>query len=122
MPVLGFLIKRTNAFPINRGKQDITAFRKVFKLLDSGEPLLIFPEGTRSKDGGFGKARPGLGMIACISQAPVVPVRLVNSSKLGSFKALKVIFGKPVMPPKDYTRDTYGKFSELVLEEIKKLQ
>ena len=121
MPVLGFLIKRTNAFPIKRGKQDIGAFRKVFKLLKRGEPLLIFPEGTRSKDGGFGKARPGLGMIACTSQVPVVPVRLVNSNKLGSFKSLKVIFGKPINPPKEYSKETYTQFSERVLEEIKKL-
>jgi len=122
VPALGFLIRRTNAFPIKRGKQDIGAFRKVFKLLESGEPLLVFPEGTRSKDGGFGKARPGLGMIACISQVPAVPVRLLNSDKLVFFKKLKVIFGKPVMPPKEYSKDDYVRFSEQVLEEIKKLQ
>ena len=122
VPVLGFLIKRTNAFPIKRGKQDIVAFRIVFKLLESGEPLLVFPEGTRSKDGGFGKAKPGLGMIACISQAPVVPVRLVNSGNLASFKRLKVVFGKPMMPPKEYSKEDYIRFSEQVLEGIKKLQ
>jgi len=121
MPVLGFLIKRTNAFPIKRGMQDIGAFRKVFKLIESGEALMVFPEGTRSKDGGFGKARAGLGMIACISQVPVVPARIVNSDKLMSFKKLKYIFGKPMMPPKEYTKEDYLKFSEQVLEEIKKL-
>jgi 1-acyl-sn-glycerol-3-phosphate acyltransferase len=121
IPALGFLIRRTNAFPIKRGMQDVGAFRKVFKLIESGEALMVFPEGTRSKDGGFGKARAGLGMIACVSQAPVVPTRLVNSDKLGYFKKLKVVFGKPVFPPKEYTKDNYLQFSEQVLEEIKKL-
>jgi len=32
-----------------------------------------------------------------------------------------VVFGKPVYPPKEYTRQTYDEFSEKVLEEIKKL-
>jgi 1-acyl-sn-glycerol-3-phosphate acyltransferase len=120
-PVLGFLIKRTNAFPVKRGQQDVGAFRKAFGLLESGEPLLVFPEGTRSKDGNFGKARAGLGMIACTAQVPAVPVRIINSDKLKYFKKLTVIFGKPVYPPKEYTKESYLEFSGNVLEEIKRL-
>ena len=114
VPLFGELIKKTNAFPIKRGRQDVGAFRKVFKLLESGEALLVFPEGTRSKDGDFGKARPGLGMIACLSQTPAVPVRIMNSGRLTSFKPLRVIFGKPVTPPKEYTKETYTEFSERI--------
>lgn len=122
VPVLGFLIKRTNAFPVKRGRQDVGAFRNALRLLEAGEPLLVFPEGTRSKDGNFGKARPGLGMMACMAQVPAIPVRIINSNGLWSFKRLEVIFGKPIFPPKEYTRQSYNQFSETVLEEIKKLK
>jgi 1-acyl-sn-glycerol-3-phosphate acyltransferase len=121
VPVLGVLIRRTNAFPVARGKQDIGAFKTILSLLKSGHPALVFPEGTRSKDGNIGRARAGVGMIACMSQMPVVPVRIVNSNKLGSFKQIKVIFGKPLFPPKEYTKESYLQFSEQVVEEIKKL-
>lgn len=120
-PVLGFLIHRTNAFPVKRGQGDIGAIRAAQRLLKSGKPLLMFPEGTRSKDGNYGKARAGVGMIACMMQVPVLPVRIVNSRHMLGFKKIKVIFGKPVYPPKDADRDMYQKFSEQVLEEIKKL-
>lgn len=121
VPVLGFLIKRTNAFPVRRGQQDIGAFRTAQRLLEAGEAVLMFPEGTRSKDGAFGRARPGVGMMACTAQVPVVPVRIRNSEKLGKFARVRITYGKPVMPPKEYTKESYLSFSEQVLEEIQKL-
>lgn len=119
IPVLGFLIRRTNAFPVKRGQQDVGAFRMALKLLKAGKAVLMFPEGTRSKDGNFGRPRAGVGMIACTAQVPVVPVRLVNSNHI--FKGITVIFGKPVYPPKDYTKENYQQLSAQALEEIKKL-
>ncbi len=122
MPVLGFLIRRTNAFPVSRGRQDIGSVRFAEALLKDGRPLLIFPEGTRTRTGAFGKARPGVAMIACHARVPVVPVRVVNSFYLGSFRKLTVIFGKPVMPPAECAgHEAYQAFAERILEEIKGL-
>ena len=122
MPVMGFLIRRTHAFPVKRGAGDIGAFKTGLRQLQKGHALLMFPEGTRSKDGNFGKARSGVGMLSCHAQVPVVPVRIYNARNLKSFGQLKVVFGKPVYPPKDYEKDTYQKFSEQVLEEIKNMK
>lgn len=122
VPVLGALIKRTNAFPIRRGHNDISAIRNAEQLLRDGECLLIFPEGTRSNDGNFGAARSGCGMIACHTGKPVIPTRIVNSFALGGFKKLFIIFGRPLYPPKEYTKESYQQFSGQILEEIKKLQ
>lgn len=121
IPVLGFLIRRTNAFPVRRGQQDIGAFRAAIKLLQKGVPVLIFPEGGRSKDGNFRPARAGVGMIACTAQVPVMPVRLINSGRFFKLAKLYVIFGKPLYPPKEYDRKTYEEFARQVLEEVKKL-
>ncbi|MDD3923130.1 MAG: lysophospholipid acyltransferase family protein, partial [Endomicrobiaceae bacterium] len=82
VPILGFLIKRTNAFPVKRGMQDVAAFRNVFALLENKKALLMFPEGTRSKDGKLGKARAGVGMVACNAQVPIVPVKITNTNNM----------------------------------------
>ena len=121
IPVLGQFLKAINAFPVRRGQFDIKSIRFALDLIGKGEGLFMFPEGTRSKDGNFGRARPGVGMLACMSQAPVVPVRVRNTDRFFRLKRIEVNIGRPVHPPKDYSKDDYLKFSEAVLEEIKKL-
>ena len=121
VPVLGFCIKRTNAFPVKRGKQDMSAFRNAFNLLENKKALLVFPEGTRSKDGNLGKARAGVGMLSCNAQVPIVPVKITNTNKMLKFKKLSVVYGKPIYPPKNYNKEDYLKLSQQVLDEIKKL-
>ncbi|MFA7675170.1 MAG: lysophospholipid acyltransferase family protein [Endomicrobiia bacterium] len=121
VPILGFLIKRTNAFPVKRGMQDVAAFRNVFALLENKKALLMFPEGTRSKDGKLGKARAGVGMVACNAQVPIVPVKITNTNNMKKFKQLKIKYGKPIIPPKEYTKENYLSLSEKILSEIEKL-
>ncbi len=121
VPVLGFLIKRTNAFPVKRGKQDLNAFRNAFSLLKNKKALLMFPEGTRSKTGVMGKARAGVGMVSCNCQVPIVPVKITNTNNMKRFKRLEIKYGKPVYPPKEYNKDDYLKLSQEVVDKIKSL-
>lgn len=121
VPVLGFLISQTNAFPVSRGTGDVGAFKAALKLLENGESLLMFPEGTRAKDVDFRPAKQGVGMVACWAQVPVVPVRIFHPVKLSSFGKLRIKFGKPMMPPKDSKKENYRIFSDAVMEEIKKI-
>lgn len=118
VPVLGFLIKRTNAFPVKRGKQDMGAMRNAFSLLENGNALLMFPEGTRSKSGELGKARAGVGMVACHAQAPIVPVRIENTNSIFKLKKIKIKFGSPIYPPKEFSKEDYLKLSQKVLDAI----
>jgi len=118
VPLLGFLIKRTNAFPVKRGSHDMSAMRNAFALLENGSPLLMFPEGTRSKDGNPGKARAGVGMVACHAQVPVIPAKIVNTNNFFKFKKIKIKYGKPIMPPKEYSKNDYIEFSQKILDEI----
>jgi 1-acyl-sn-glycerol-3-phosphate acyltransferase len=121
VPVLGFLIKRTNAFPVKRGAGDTQALRHAFALLKEGRLLLMFPEGTRSKDGNLGKARAGVGMVSCVAQAPVVPVKIKGTFKMSLFRPVQIAYGKPIYPPKNYTKDDYLKLSQQVVSEIEKM-
>jgi 1-acyl-sn-glycerol-3-phosphate acyltransferase len=121
IPILGFLIKRTNAFAVKRGMQDMSAFRNAFSLLENKKALLMFPEGTRSKDGNIGKARAGVGMVSCIAQVPIVPARITNTNNMKFFKKITIKYGKPIYPQKEYTKDDYLLLSQKVLDEIQKI-
>ena len=122
VPVLGYLIKQTNAFPVARASQgDVGAFKTALNLLENGEAVLVFPEGGRAKNEAFRPAKQGVGMLACRAQVPVVPARITGSDKIGSFAKLKIIFGKPIYPPKEYSKDTYMKFSQEVMDSIQGL-
>lgn len=118
IPILGFLIKRTNAFPVKRGVQDMAAMRMAFNLLGDGCLLLMFPEGTRSKDGKLGKARAGAGMVACNAQVPLIPVKLENTNNMMKFKKIRVKFGEPIFPPKEFSKGDYLKLSQKALDAI----
>ncbi|GAB4282760.1 MAG: lysophospholipid acyltransferase family protein [Opitutales bacterium] len=76
-----WLLRSLNSIPVKRdADSDVKAMREILKLLKSqGEGLLFFPEGTRSMDGKLQKAKPGIGMIACKTCVPVIPVRLYGT-------------------------------------------
>jgi 1-acyl-sn-glycerol-3-phosphate acyltransferase len=118
IPVLGWVIERTNAFPVDRGGRDIAAVKKAFYLLKKGYLLLMFPEGTRSKNGKMGKAKAGVGMVACNAQVPLVPVKIENTDKMLMFKRVKIRFGRPIYPPKHFVKYDYMDLSQRVLDTI----
>lgn len=122
IPVLGFCIKRTNAFPVKRGVHDMAAMRNAFQILEDGGLLLMFPEGTRSKDGKLGKARAGAGMVACNAQVPLIPVKLKNTDNMLKFKRIKVKFGEPIFPPKEFSKEDYLKLSQKTLNSISEME
>lgn len=95
-PVARFVLTRCNAFPVVRGKGDLTAINYASELVKRGEVLCIFPEGTRSKDGYPKKAKSGVGKIARDAKCDVVPVAicLENRDKFGSKVYIK--FGEAI--------------------------
>jgi 1-acyl-sn-glycerol-3-phosphate acyltransferase len=100
---LAWLLPRLGSFPVNREKPDRAAMRLAFDALERGLCLVIFPEGTRSKDGKLQAAEPGLALIVQKSGAPVVPIAVIGSDIMMPVGAkgltrtkLKLIFGKPI--------------------------
>jgi 1-acyl-sn-glycerol-3-phosphate acyltransferase len=118
IPIFGWAISKTNAFPIKRGFLDIAAMRHAFLLLKEGRLLLMFPEGTRSKDAKIGKAMPGTGMVACKAQVPLIPVKIENTNAMSKFKQIKIRYGKPIYPPEKFTKKDYLELSQKVLDAI----
>lgn len=76
---IGSLLRTQGVTPVKAGGSDIQAFRAARAVLDRGEVLCIFPEGTRSRSGRLGRAKPGVALLATRSGAPVLPVGISGS-------------------------------------------
>ena len=81
IPLLGWLIRRLNARPVKRDGSDGRALKTALRLLREGRALLVFPEGTRGVEGRLGEGKAGVGMLAVMSGAPVVPVHVSGSGR-----------------------------------------
>jgi len=88
-PVLGYLLKKAGAFPVDRGRADMTAYRHTMDLLKKEKALGIFSQGTRAQD--FENVKGGVGVFALKSGAPIVPVGINGTYRL--FSKMRVNFG-----------------------------
>ncbi|MBQ4464777.1 MAG: 1-acyl-sn-glycerol-3-phosphate acyltransferase [Oscillospiraceae bacterium] len=91
-----WLIRSLGAFPVERGKGDTAAIDKAIDNVKNGVNLLIFPEGTRSRDGRVGKGKTGVALIASKAHADVVPVGINFEGKLHFRSRIVVRIGKPI--------------------------
>lgn len=80
-PVFGSLIRAYNAIPIRRGAVDIRGLSKAMEVLRAGHALIVFPEGTRMRDGELHRAKPGVGMLAVNTGARIVPCYIQGSDR-----------------------------------------
>ncbi|MBP0989049.1 MAG: 1-acyl-sn-glycerol-3-phosphate acyltransferase, partial [Oscillospiraceae bacterium] len=70
----GWVLRKLGAVAVDRGPGDLSPLDELRSRLENGENALIFPEGTRSKDGSLGRFKTGAALIAAQSGVPVVPV------------------------------------------------
>ena len=99
--LFSWLIRSLGAFPVSRGKGDMAVIDTAINRLRSGRSLMIFPEGTRSKDGKVGRGHSGAALIAAKADRRIVPVGIVFGDKLTFRTRVTVKFGNPI-DPKDY--------------------
>jgi cytidylate kinase len=95
-PLTGWLARQGGIHPVDRDAADLEAFRSAMRVLDAGQILAVFPEGTRSRDGALQQVREGVGMLALRSGAPVLPVAVVDSDLMWPRGHLLPRFGKRV--------------------------
>jgi 1-acyl-sn-glycerol-3-phosphate acyltransferase len=78
VPGLSWMIRRLRAFPVQLESSDPRATREAVRLLQSGEAVMIFPEGARSLDGRIGRFKPGAFRLAVSLGVPVLPVTIAG--------------------------------------------
>ena len=99
--LFAWLIRSLGAFPVSRGKGDTGAIDTAIDNLETGKNLMIFPEGTRSKDGKVGRGHTGAALISARSGKPIVPVGICYGEKLKFRTKVTLKFGEPIIP-QDY--------------------
>ena len=104
-PVFRALIVRYNAFAIERDRADVKGVRSAIERLEAGSILLVFPEGTRTRDGAVGPMKAGIGLLAERSAVPIVPVLIMGAHKVWpkgrlfpGLGSIRLAFGKPILP------------------------
>jgi len=91
---LAWIMRALEAFPVDRGHNDLNAVRTAMKLLADGHMLGVFPQGTRSKENERLPMLSGISLIALRAGKPVIPVYIGGPYRL--FRRTPVRFGKPV--------------------------
>ncbi len=129
-PILGSLIKHWgNAFPVKRGKLDLTALKTALEILNKGELVCIFPEGQRAPKGKFLRGKWGAGMVAIKVGAPIVPCLIEGSEAIigkdrliSGIPKVNVTFGKPFTIDLDDKKENYQRAADIMMERIKELK
>lgn len=80
-PLLGPLFPKLNVIPVARDRPDMSALKAAIRVIRAGGCTIVFPEGTRSRDGNLQPARPGLGFVIAKTLAPVVPMRIFGAAE-----------------------------------------
>jgi 1-acyl-sn-glycerol-3-phosphate acyltransferase len=123
VPLMGGLLPSLNCVPVDRDGGGATGLKAILHLLAQGDPVLVFPEGTRTHDGRLLPARSGIGLAVIKSGAPVVPVRVFGTfeafgrhMKWPTPRPIAVKFGVPL--PLNSLREEALHCSKLRLKEI----
>ncbi len=132
--VAAWWLDAVGTIPVDlEGSQDIGGLKRVLRALADNKVLILFPEGTRTLDGKLQPPKPGIGLIICRSQVPVIPARIFGSyeafgkgisfPRLG--KGMSIVFGPP-LTASEYDigtgKDRYLVASERVMERIAALE
>ena len=78
-PVMGWVLRQWQVVPVDRDGGGAAGLRAILDRLLAGGAIILFPEGTRTRDGKLQPARSGIGLTVIKSTAPVVPVRVFGT-------------------------------------------
>lgn len=138
-PGIGTLLRSWNAVPVDRDGGSAAGLKEILDRLKRGGAIIMFPEGTRSRNGQLQPGRSGIGLAIMKSDAPVIPVRVFGTYeaygkgvKLPRPHRVQVKYGQPMYfsklrdeaktCSKDRLKEIYQEVANNLMAEIAKLQ
>lgn len=138
-PVLGWILRAVNAVPVDRDGGGAAGLKAIMDRLHDGGAIILFPEGTRSRDGKLQPARSGIGLTVIKSTAPVVPVRVFGTYeawgrnvrfpkphrvivKYGPPMAFEKLRAEAASCPKPRLKEIYQEVADEIMAAIAKLE
>ena len=119
IPGLNWLIRKLGAFPVDRGNNDIGAVKISIGALREGYSLMIFPEGTRVKEGETVEPKSGAAMIAIRSGVEMIPVYISANKRL--FRKTRIIIGAPYAPVYTGRKGTAEEYQQNIDEVMRRV-
>lgn len=124
--ISAWFFRSLSAIPVYRATADLSAIKLSKQALEKGMPLLLFPEGTRSRSGELLQGKHGAIYLATLAKVPIVPTGIIGFGRKSSKvkrNQLVICFGSPFYPftmfdPSD--KDYYKKATDYLMEQIKK--
>ena len=125
---LGVLAVKTT--PIVPNSPDKDGIKKIVGILKSGNSIVVFPEGTRSRNGSMIQAKSGILLLQRLSKATVIPIGLsgtemlmpINDENMGKEKfhqaVVTVKIGEPIQVPNKEKEETKKEYEERVLNQL----
>lgn len=114
-----WFFNKLHAIPVDRGGVVIRPVRHSLKVINEGEVLGIFPEGSRCKNGEMVKPKKGVVFLGLKTRAPILPIVLVGVKK-GLRQPVKVIIG-PLIHVTDLGIVEYSALSQAIMDRIREL-
>ncbi len=134
-PLLGWALQKLGWIPLKTHRLDRKAFGIALSHLKKGNPVVIFPEGSRTVDGMLQEGRPGIGYLVAESKCQVIPLFISGTFKVLPVRAkwprrfpVGVCMGKPIDFVHEFKEDLsnskvfYEKVSHSVMDHIARLQ
>ena len=130
-PIVGWMARNGGVVPVDRRGADVEAFRIAQRVLDAGQVLMIFPEGTRSPTAELQTPKDGLAMLALRTNATIVPIGVSNTDKvwpkgrpiprLGGHATMRI--GEPfkvgdLIPPGTSRKEAKSLATDLIMRRI----
>jgi 1-acyl-sn-glycerol-3-phosphate acyltransferase len=124
-----WFISFLNALPLREDGSDTAAIKETLRRLEQGRAILIFPEGSRTKDGQMHEFKRGVALLVKKARCPVVPVAIAGAYEawpatrtfprlLG--QRLRIAFGEPIAYD-DLMKDGADRALERIQIEVAKL-
>jgi 1-acyl-sn-glycerol-3-phosphate acyltransferase len=79
VPVLGTLIRSVGGFPIQREGMGASGLKETLRRIRNGGIVVLFPEGTRSRDGELAAIKPGIAVLAARARVPIIPAAVAGT-------------------------------------------